>query len=113
NGLVRRLLGLGLPGDNVGAGKPPGVVRLQTLIGVELDAARNLYTNHSTRILVTNQNATPLQFGPATIPPFTVAPGIGGLQDSRDVRFHPSGALLFLDQARFVDAFNPQDPGDL
>jgi sugar lactone lactonase YvrE len=112
NGLVSRLLGFGVPGDTIGTGRSPGVARLQTLIGVELDAAGNLYTNHSTSLVVTNQGAVPISFGATTVPPYTVVRGATGLQSSRDVRFHPSGALLFLDQGTTLLAFNPQDPAN-
>lgn len=110
SGLVRRLLGFGVPGDTVDSGKSPGVARLQTLLGVEIDAAGNLYTNHSNSILVTNQGPAPLAYGAISVPPFMVVKGTTDLQDARDVRIHPSGALLCLDQGRFLVAFNRQDP---
>lgn len=109
-GLPRRLLGLGVPGDTVDSGKSPGVARLQTLIGVEIDPAGNLYTNHAGSILFTNRSLVPRQFGALAVPPSTVVRGLTGLQDSRGIRRHPSGVLLFLDQSTMLLAFNPQDP---
>ena len=40
-------------GGNVGS-QNPGVVRLPTLVGFDADPPGNLYTNHSTSLLVTN-----------------------------------------------------------
>ncbi|MCE9638488.1 MAG: hypothetical protein K8T90_22535 [Planctomycetes bacterium] len=110
-GLIRRYLGFGVPGDTVGTGKSPGVARLQTLIGLETDPFGNLYTNHSNSILVTNRNGAPIHFGGLLVPAFTVVRAAASLQDARDVRFHPSGALLFLDQGTQLVAFNPREPG--
>lgn len=119
-GLVRRLLGFGVPGDTVGSGRSPGVARLQTLVGLEIDGDGNLYTNHSASILVTNAGRTlsplppfapvAIPFGPATsVPPFTVVRSTLAVSDSRDVRLHPTGVLLFLVGGTQLSAFNPGD----
>ena len=112
NGVVRRLAGFGVPGDTVGTGRDPGVARLRTIGGVELDAAGNLYTNHDDSILVTNRSAATLAFGTVSVSPRTIEKGLVGLTSSRGVRFHPSGALLFLNAGTELLAFNPQDPAD-
>jgi hypothetical protein len=125
-GQVRRLTGFGVPGD-VSSGVDPGVARLPTLVNFDSDPAGNLYTNHRTRVLVTNRGDTPLVFGlvdgpdpdsdpdSTVVAPRTIAPvRIPALVNARGVRFHPSGALLLASQATNGDylilAVNPQDP---
>ncbi|MCG3134820.1 MAG: hypothetical protein HMLKMBBP_02202 [Planctomycetes bacterium] len=119
-GVAERLLGAGFPGDNVSTsatGRGLGVARLPTLIGVELDGAGNLYTNHSNAIFVSNRmSAAPLAFGFDTVQAgfveSEIRTGFGGdpsfqLASSRGMRFHPSGALIFLNGGTTVEAFNP------
>jgi hypothetical protein len=115
DGGIERLAGLGFAGDTVSPGSNPGTVRLPGVTGVAVDATGNLYSTHGSAVIVTNRGAAALSFGTVSVPPGTVRNGIEGLDDARCPRFHPSGALLWIDAPggiTRVAAFNPQDPGD-
>ncbi len=122
SGFARRVIGVGVPGDNLIASntpRNPGVARLPTLIGFDVDGAGNFFTNHINSIVVTNRGALPLPFGSIDVPAqssayASVIETTTPLENSRGMRVHPSGALLFMDNrssGATVEAFNPRDTG--
>ena len=98
SGRIERVLGYGLPGDTLGTTpvQNPGVVRLPTLVAFERDAAGNLFTNHSSSIVVTNRGPAPLTFLASVVPAHstTRVTAANDLTLARGVRFHTSGVLL-------------------
>lgn len=116
-GRTRREVGFGVPGTTANQADP-GVARLQTLIAADLDANRNVYTNHTNAIRVSNLGFAPLRFGDQTVPARTIAlvslddgAGDDTISGARSARFDPvSGAFLFLNRGDRLEAYNAQDP---
>lgn len=123
-GLVRRLLGFGLPGDNVTQSAPgvaAGVARLPTLTALDLDATGALHTTHGTKSYVTNLRSVSYELDGTVLAPFSVIrTGFFHPEGARGLRVHPSGALVSAVSestgpggtlATYLKAYNPQREG--
>jgi hypothetical protein len=112
-GRISRVVGVGVPGTS-GDGGDPGVARLEDLTAVAIDPATGLiYTNHGTRIRVTNPDLPPQDAGTVEIPGRTILSLIGQISGARSARVHPSGALLYIDARLRIFAFNMNADGDI
>ncbi len=109
-GNTRRVVGVGVPGDT-GDGGDPGVARLDNVRAVDVDPMSGLvYTNHDSRLRVTNPLLTPKQIGSGQFGGRTINGLLSGISNARSLRVHPSGAVLFIDGRARILALNPKTP---
>ena len=115
NGRTLRVIGVGVPGTS-GDGGDPGVARLDDVRAVTIDPATGLiFTNHDTRIRVTNPNLPPQGLGLGVVPGRTIdtIPLGANVAGARSGRMHPSGALLYVNSRLEILAFNTLTAGDI
>ncbi len=112
-GRTLRVIGVGVPGTS-GDGGDPGVARLDDVRAVTVDPASGLiFTNHDSRIRVTNPNVPAADLGVGQVAGRTIVTIPLPASGARSVRMHPSGALLYIDGRSRILAFNTRSSGDI